>query len=70
MKVNRTALHFPVGLVTVGLIYADVGLGVLFGAGFMVYEVTQGGDPHLDIKGFLWGLGAAGILWLILQLAL
>ena len=60
-------MHFPIGLVTVALIYASTGLGVLFGAGFVVYEVTQGGDPHLDIKGFLWGLGTAGVLLLIFQ---
>ena len=67
MKLNRLALHFPVGLVTVALIYANIGLGVLFGAGFIAYEITQGGDPHLDIKGFLWGLGTAGVLLLILS---
>lgn len=70
MKVNRTALHFPIGVVTVALIHASTGLGVLFGAGFVVYEVTQGGDPHLDIKGFLWGLGTAGVIWFILKVVL
>jgi hypothetical protein len=67
MKVNTTFLHVPVGLVTVALICANTGLGVLFGAGFIAYEITQGGDPHLDIKGFLWGLGTAGVLLLILS---
>jgi len=67
MKVNRTVLHAPIGLVTVALIYANTGLGVLFGAGFIAYEITQGGDPHLDIKSFLWGVGIAGVVWLILS---
>ena len=67
MKVNRTLLHFPIGLVTVALIYANIGLGVLFGSGFIIYEITQGEDPHLDIKGFLWGLGTTGVLLLIIQ---
>ena len=63
-------MHFPIGLVTVALIYASTGLGVLFGSGFIVYEITQGGDPHLDIKGFLWGLGTAGVFWFILKVVL
>lgn len=67
MKLNRTYLHAPIGLVTVALIYANTGLGVLFGAGFVAYEITQGGDPHLDIKGWLWGVGIAGVVWLILK---
>lgn len=70
MKVNTTVLHFPVGLVTVALIYASPSMGVLFGAGFVAYEITQGGNPHLDIKGWLWGLGAAGLLWFILKVVL
>ena len=70
MKVNTTVLHFPVGLVTVALIYVNTGLGVLFGAGFVAYEITQGGNPHLDIKGWLWGVGAAGLLWFILKVVL
>lgn len=67
MKVNRTYLHTPIGLVTVALIYANTGLGVLFGAGFIAYEITQGGQSHRDIKSFLWGVGIAGVVWLILK---
>lgn len=64
---NTTFLHIPVGLVTVALIYANTWLGFLFGAGFVAYEITQGGQPHRDIKGWLWGVVAGGAIWLILK---
>lgn len=78
MELNRLFLHIPVGLVTVALIYANTGLGVLFGAGFIAYEIMQEkreprpwrGESHLDIKGWLWGVVIAGVVWLILKAVL
>ena len=61
----RLLSHVPVGWVNVALFLANPLLGVLFGAGFLSYEITQGSQPHKDIKGWLWGLGIGGAAWLI-----
>jgi len=63
---GRLLLHVPVGFFTVLLIYTNPLMGLLFGSGFVVYEITQGGQPHKDIKGWLWGLGITGVVWFIL----
>jgi len=61
-------IHIPVGLVNGymfafpymhGLEYTApcfIVLGVVFGYTFLRYEETQGSKPHLDIKGYCWGL--------------
>ena len=59
-------LHVPVGILNAAILYFSPPFGVLFGAGFVAYEITQGGKPHLDIKGWLWGLGGAGLVWFIM----
>lgn len=64
----RLLSHVPVGGVNVAIFLANPLLGALFGAGFLVYEVTQGHQPHKDIKGYLYGIGIGGIVWLIIQL--
>lgn len=65
----RRFIHVPVGLFNVALIWASIPLGLLFGAGFVVYEVTQGNEPYIDIKSWLWGLGIGGGVWFVLKLA-
>jgi len=57
-------------MLSVAFIYANTGLGVLFGACFIAYEIVQSGNSHLDIKSFLWGVGIAGVVWLILEVVL
>ena len=64
-NINRMFLHYPVGVLTASLIYVSAPLGVLFGIGFLAYEITQGSDPHKDIEGWLWGLCWTGLLWII-----
>ena len=61
-------VHLPVGLFQVfcmvtaplmgwdSLIMPLIALGVIFGVAFIVYEVTQGGDIHLDTAGYSWGI--------------
>jgi len=60
---KRLLIHIPVGIITGAFTWLNPAAGLLFGAGFIAYEVTQGGDPHRDIKGWLWGLGVAGAWW-------
>ena len=56
----------PIGLLTAAFFSVDTAFAVLFGVGFLAYEITQGGNPHRDIHGYLWGLGIGGIAWRIL----
>lgn len=74
---QRVLIHIPVGLLNVALVACAaqcgdpvagsgmIALAVLFGLTFLVYEVTQGGKPHKDVKGYAWGLGIGGVAWLI-----
>ena len=61
----RLFQHIPVGVVNVAVAYVSPVTALLFGAAFLVYEVTQGSNPHKDIRGYCWGLGIGGIAWLI-----
>lgn len=64
-------LHIPVGGVTVLLGSVEWWLGVVFGLGFLVYEVRQhkivGDADYKDIVGWLWGIGIAGGIWFVLK---
>jgi len=53
---RRGWLHFPCGVVNAALFVVNPYLALLFGAGFLVYELSQGGKPWKDIQGWLWGL--------------
>lgn len=76
----RLVLHMPVGWLTVALLAGAmlcgrpagslglIALAVLLAVGFLVYEVTQGSQPHKDIRGWLWGLAQGGIAWLVIIL--
>ncbi|MBA7627925.1 hypothetical protein ES703_35394 [subsurface metagenome] len=57
-------VHIPVGLANVAFAWFSPAVAVIFGGGFLAYEVTQGSKPHLDIKGWLWGiaLGMVGFI--------
>lgn len=61
----RVLAHIPVGLLNVAFLWVNPMLGLVFGAGFLVYEVTQGKEPHKDIRGWAWGVGIGGAVWLI-----
>lgn len=65
----RLWLHVPVGLLNVVIATVTPMVALIFGAGFLIYEVTQGGEPHKDIRGWLVGVGIGGIVWLIAHIA-
>ena len=60
------ALHFPVGLANGLLSLANPSLAIIFGAGFLAYEISENFDEHdkayPDIAGWLWGLFFTGAL--------
>jgi len=72
-KLRRILLHVPVGILAVIFGYwVGWWLAIIFAAGFWLYEVNQ--DSHVsdqayrDLKGFLWGCGAMGMILLLLKL--
>lgn len=67
--IMRLLIHIPVGLLNVAFILVSVPAAIIFAVGFLAYEITQGGEPHRDIKGWLWGVGIAGAIYFILEVA-
>jgi len=61
-------IHIPVGLFNILLLYISIPIGFTFAAGFLAYEITQGGKPHIDIQSWLWGLGIGGVIWGIVKM--
>jgi len=66
----RIALHIPVGIATALLVLSHWAVAIIFGAGFLAYELSEENvitdDAYKDIRGWLWGLFIGGIiLWLI-----
>ena len=63
---ERILKHVPVGMVCSLLVLAHPVISVMFGAGFLVYEVSENRDIHdlayPDIAGFLWGVAIAGVV--------
>jgi hypothetical protein len=68
-SVNNVLMHIPVGNVNVGIALYNPYLGLLFGVGFIIYELneqlTYGDKAFQDIKGWLWGIGILSIILLI-----
>ena len=58
----RLLQHVPVGLVNVAVTAVSPVAAVLLGVTFLTYEVTQGNEPHRDIKGYCWGLAIGGMI--------
>lgn len=65
---KRSGIHIPIGLINVALYYACPLLGLGFTLSFLAYEKWQGGNPHKDIVGSIWGLGIGGVVWFIISL--
>lgn len=67
---GRVLLHIPVGIFTCFAGYVAWWLAVIFGAGFLLYEVNE--DIHLkdeawkDIKGFLWGIVIGSLIMFVM----
>lgn len=65
----RAALHFPVGIFAAWLTSWNPALGLLLGAGFLLYEVLEDwrikDHSFLDVYGFLCGLSVGAVaVWL------
>jgi hypothetical protein len=67
--VPNIVLHISVGLITVIIYLFSSGLGILFGVGFLVFEVWTSKVAHdkgyPEIQGWLWGIGLLAIPLLI-----
>jgi len=67
---DNVLLHIPVGAVNALLCLVSGELCVIFGAGFLAYEIVQRkvtkDKAYTDIQGWLWGIALAGIIiWFI-----
>lgn len=71
-SVNNVLIHIPVGLITVFITLFSGCLGVLFGVGFIIYELSEqkliSDEAYQDIKGWLWGIGIASIIGLLVKI--
>ena len=61
----RLLQHVPVGVANVAIAYKSPSAALILGAAFITYEVTQGNSPHVDLRGYCWGLALAGLSWLL-----
>ncbi len=70
-KVSRALIHVPVGIFNVFCLYVGIVFGVLFFAGFFIYELQQDyrlkDGAYLDIFGWLIGFGLGVALLFMLQ---
>jgi len=66
-KIKRVLLHIPVGML---IPFLSAGVAIVFGAGFILYELNE--DWHLsdrayiDLQGFLIGITVGQVLCWIL----
>ena len=71
-SVDSIVLHIPVGIITVIIYLFSGSLGVLFGVGFIVFEVWTSKVAHdkgyPELQGWLWGIGLLAIPLLIARL--
>ncbi len=71
-KVSRALMHVPVGIFNVFCLYVGIVFGVLFFAGFFIYELQQDyrlkDGAYLDIFGWLIGFGLGVALLFMLQM--
>ena len=63
--VGNVLLHIPVGVITIGLAFLSPVVALIFGLGFICYELSEekkiNDTAFQDIKGFLFGMGILGI---------
>ena len=69
-SLRRSLIHLPVGALAAYLIWALLPIGLVFSAGWFLYEIIE--DKHLkdyaflDIMGFLVGIAIMGVVLSIL----
>ena len=70
---DNVVLHIPVGVINTLLCLFSGWIALVFGLGFIVYEVVQlvkgkitGDKAYPDIQGWLWGIALTGIPILII----
>ena len=68
-SLNSVLLHIPVGLANVGICLFSGCLAVLFGVGFIFYELRESkviqDKGYPELQGWLWGIGILAIILLI-----
>ena len=68
-SLNSVLLHIPVGNVNVGIALFNPPLAVLFGVGFIFYELRESkviqDKGYPELQGWLWGIGILAIILLI-----
>lgn len=67
---GRFLMHVPAGLIAPLLVLTHNRWGgifcIIFIATFLIYEVVEGGDPHIDIQGMIAGIPiGALIVWMV-----
>ena len=66
-NLHNVLLHIPVGFVNVAIAVLSGPLAVLFGLGFIAYELDgKGGYPEL--QGWLYGIGFASVIWMMIHI--
>ena len=69
IKLGRMLLHFPIGLATVFIIFVNPVLALIFGIGFLSYEIIEEirikDKGWYDIAGFLWGILIGSIIYVL-----
>jgi len=72
-RLKRILQHIPVGVGNIGVFLFNPYAGILFGVGYLTYQLTQAihyrfkDKAWQDIAGWLWGLAIAGIIWVLID---
>jgi len=69
---DNVALHIPVGVINALLCLVSDGLALVFGLGFITYEISQriilkADKAYPDIQGWLWGIALTGVIILVIR---
>lgn len=66
---DNVLIHIPLGILNVGLALLSGWVALIFGYGFVRYELNEQralqDKAYQDIKGWLWGMGIMSVALLI-----
>jgi len=69
---RRVLIHIPVGLANAFIAFVSGWLGLVFGVGFIAYELWEGlrvtDRAWIDLKGYLVGIGIGAVAWAVAEL--